>query len=119
MCLEDVGLNGIVDIPLEKNFGHFTGIKFRSTSYNHEGAKFYLLIVIYLKKTSSETETIISSSLSSPIFVDSRKCARDFHVKIKSYFRSISFYPMFNYFHLHFSHKTFRKKLEKEKKKWK
>jgi hypothetical protein len=81
MYLEDVELDGKTNISFENNVGHFSGVKFKSTSYNHEGARFYLLIVVYLKGTEPEPKKIIASALSSPIFVDSRRCARDFHVK--------------------------------------
>lgn len=80
MYLEDVELDGKTNISLENNVGHFSGVKFKSTSYNHEGARFYLLIVVYLKRAEPEPK-IIGSALSSPIFVDSRRCARDFHVR--------------------------------------
>lgn len=47
MFLEDVGLKGVTKIELKNNYGCFSGIKFNSTSYNNEGAKFSLVVVAY------------------------------------------------------------------------
>lgn len=63
---------------------YFTAMKFLSTSYNNEGkyyynqgVKFYLLLVIYINNNDNEVPKILTATLSPPIFVDSRKSARD------------------------------------------
>lgn len=63
---------------------YFTAIKFLSTSYNNEGmqifdvgVKFYLLLLLYINPNDGEQPKILTATLSPPIFVDSRKSARD------------------------------------------
>ena len=43
----DVGLKGNEEKPLVNSYAIFSGLKFKTTSYNHEGAPFYLVISIY------------------------------------------------------------------------
>lgn len=70
--------------------GHcfFSSLKFLTTSYNNEGVKFHLLLTIFIKNENGEHPKILSSVISQPIFVDSRKTARDniqiFEKKISS-----------------------------------
>jgi hypothetical protein len=43
----DVGLKGNEEKPLVNSYAIFSGLKFKTTSYNHEGAPFFLIIAIY------------------------------------------------------------------------
>lgn len=45
--LFDVGLKGNEEKVLVNSYAIFSGLKFKTTSYNHEGAPFYLVISIY------------------------------------------------------------------------
>jgi hypothetical protein len=45
--LFDVGLKGNEEKPLVNSYAIFSGLKFKTTSYNHEGAPFFLVISIY------------------------------------------------------------------------
>lgn len=45
--LFDVGLKGNEEKQLVNSYAIFSGLKFKTTSYNHEGAPFYLVISIY------------------------------------------------------------------------
>lgn len=45
--LLDVGLKGNEEKPLVNSYAIFSGLKFKTTSYNHEGAPFFIVIVIY------------------------------------------------------------------------
>jgi hypothetical protein len=42
-----VGLKGNEEKALVNSYAIFSGLKFKTTSYNHEGAPFYLVITIY------------------------------------------------------------------------
>lgn len=46
--LQDVGLKGNEEKILVNSYAIFSGLKFKTTSYNHEGAPFYLVITVYL-----------------------------------------------------------------------
>jgi hypothetical protein len=43
----DVGLKGNEEKVLVNSYAIFSGLKFKTTSYNHEGAPFFLVIAIY------------------------------------------------------------------------
>ena len=43
----DVGLKGNEEKKLVNSYAIFSGLKFKTTSYNHEGAPFFLVITIY------------------------------------------------------------------------
>ena len=45
--LADVGLKGNEEKQLINSYAIFSGLKFKTTSYNHEGSPFYLIITIY------------------------------------------------------------------------
>ena len=76
--LVDVGIRGNSKLEIEDGQAFFTAMKFSSTSYNHEGVKFYLLLVIFIQNNGpTDPPKIITSIVSPPIFVDSRKSARD------------------------------------------
>ncbi|CAK83809.1 unnamed protein product (macronuclear) [Paramecium tetraurelia] len=70
---EEVGLEGVTQQDLIDGKAFFSGVKFNSTTYNHQGHKFHL---IFLLKTQNN---IIIALESPPVFVDSRKSARDEH----------------------------------------
>ncbi|CAD8158864.1 unnamed protein product [Paramecium octaurelia] len=55
----------------------FENIKFSSTSYKLEGVHFHVIIEIYRRDDIFESELTIKSVISPPIFVDSRKAARN------------------------------------------
>ncbi|CAD8057953.1 unnamed protein product [Paramecium sonneborni] len=74
---EEIGLEGTTQYELVDGRAFFTGVKFNSTTYNHQGHKFQLLLVI------KEKENIILTLQSPPIFIDSRKSARDEHRQIQ------------------------------------
>lgn len=42
-----MGLKGNEEKVLVNSYAIFSGLKFKTTSYNHEGAPFYLVISIY------------------------------------------------------------------------
>lgn len=46
--LLDVGVKGTAKADFDGTKAVFSGLKFSSTSYNFEGSKFHLVIVIYL-----------------------------------------------------------------------
>jgi hypothetical protein len=48
-----------------------------STSYNNEGVKFHLVLCIYIMNEDDDSPKILNATISPPIFVDSRKSARD------------------------------------------
>jgi hypothetical protein len=78
--LVDVGLKGVSKVPIHTGHAFFSALKFTSTSYNNEGVKFHLLVVLYLLDDDHEKTSIpkiLNSIISPPIFVDSRKSARD------------------------------------------
>lgn len=81
--MEDIGIKGENQIKLNDGCGYFNGLKFSSTSYNNEGVKFHLLIVVFNNEEKNDVPTnVICSVISPPIFVDSRKSARNYQVKI-------------------------------------
>ncbi|CAK57968.1 unnamed protein product (macronuclear) [Paramecium tetraurelia] len=70
---EEVGLEGVTTQELVDGKAFFSGVKFNSTTYNHQGHKFHLIILL------KSANNIITALESPPIFVDSRKSARDEH----------------------------------------
>jgi hypothetical protein len=87
--LYDLGVQGTGRADMVNGKCVFTGLKFTSTSYHHEHAKFHLVITMYLTQSKFEFNQIIESRISPPIFVDSRKAAKDFarnkSLKVQSY----------------------------------
>ena len=55
----------------------FTDLKFDTTSYNNDGVKFHLVLIVSTKEGGQHRQKIVYSRISPPIFVDSRKSARD------------------------------------------
>lgn len=57
----------------------FEGLRFESTSYNHQGSKFHLILLITFKEeiVSVSAPKVLFSKISPPIFVDSRVAARN------------------------------------------
>lgn len=74
--LVDVGIRGTNKLELVNGQAFFTAIKFFSTSYNNEGVKFHLVLCIYIQN-EDDSPKILNATISPPIFVDSRKSARD------------------------------------------
>ncbi|CAD8194753.1 unnamed protein product [Paramecium octaurelia] len=70
---EEVGLEGVTTQELVDGKAFFSGVKFNSTTYNHQGHKFHLILLL------KSANNIITALESPPIFVDSRKSARDEH----------------------------------------
>lgn len=75
--LVDVGIRGTSKLELVNGQAFFTAIKFFSTSYNNEGVKFHLVLCIYIMNEDDDMPKILNATISPPIFVDSRKSARD------------------------------------------
>jgi hypothetical protein len=59
----------------------FSGVKFMTTSYKSEGAKFHLLVVVHLEGRRGAGE-VVCSMISEGVFVDSRKSAREYQVSV-------------------------------------
>ena len=55
----------------------FTDLKFDTTSYNNDGVKFHLVLIVYINDGQQRRNKILYSRISPSIFVDSRKSARD------------------------------------------
>ena len=64
-------------MELERNKCTFSAVKFESTSYNQEGSKFHLVITVYLLENKFEFPKILIAKISPPVFVDSRKSAKE------------------------------------------
>lgn len=76
--LTDVGVIGNPIVKLNNGEATFSGNKFVSTSYMNEGIKFHLLIFIRLNEDlNEENPKILNASISPPMFVDSRRKARE------------------------------------------
>ena len=74
----DVGIRGESKMEMVDGQVYFSAIKFSSTTYNNEGINFNLLIVLYISEGESERPKVLTSVVSPPIFVDSRRSARDY-----------------------------------------
>ena len=73
----------------------FSAIKFFSTSYNNEGVKFHLVLAIYILNDEDDTPKVLTATISPPIFVDSRKSARDAQILlVNSPRRVLAFRPV-------------------------
>ena len=79
--LVDIGVKGPAKTSIQNQIAVFRNLKFSSTSYNNEGLKFHLVIVVFEENEENESldssYKIIDSKLSPPIYVDSRKSARE------------------------------------------
>ena len=82
--LIDVGLRGVSDHLISQGRAFFNGIKFASTSYNNEGVKFYLIVIIYI--ADGDDKLVVCTNVSPSIYVDSRKNNKDIHFKKVSMF---------------------------------
>ena len=51
---QDVGLIGNTEMILEKGYCIFSGIKFKNTSFNHDGSQFFLAVSIIKPESSYE-----------------------------------------------------------------
>lgn len=72
-----MGIRGKSVLEMVNGQAIFNAIKFYSTSYNNDGVKFHLVLCIYIKNENDEIPKILNATISPPIFVDSRKSARD------------------------------------------
>ena len=99
---EEIGLAGQSDIDLHEGSCLFTSLKFKTTSFNHGGSSFHLLVIVYfdpepeqprlpvvnelqsVSEMKNEAENglsektvrkpvILASKISAPIFITSRK----------------------------------------------
>ena len=68
----------------------FQALKFFSTSFNHEGQEFQLVIVAYIQKENDQDPKILCSAISPSIFVDSRKSAMDLSLIMEAKINSIA-----------------------------
>jgi len=75
----EIPLKGCTSKPLDDGKVVFDSLKFDCTSYNHNGAKFHLMLLVFFKDPASNVGVpkIIFSKISPPIYVDSRIAARD------------------------------------------
>lgn len=78
MTLVDVGIRGESKMEMIDCHIYFSAIKFLSTTYNNEGINFNLLVVLYINEADSEKPKVLTAVISPPIFVDSRRSARDY-----------------------------------------
>lgn len=74
--LIDVGILGNNRLKLNEMDCLFSSLKFFTTSYNHKEAKFHLTVSV-LQKDPDKPPLYLKSVISPPIFVDSRKSARN------------------------------------------
>lgn len=81
MTLIDVGIRGESKMEMIDGQVYFSAIKFSSTTYNNEGINFNLLIVLYINEGEFEKPKVLTAVISPPIFVDSRRSARDYQEK--------------------------------------
>ncbi|KAL4453684.1 hypothetical protein ABPG74_009580 [Tetrahymena malaccensis] len=81
--LVDVGIRGTSKLELVNGQAFFQAIKFFSTSYNNEGVKFHLVLCIYIMNEDDDVPKILNATISPPIFVDSRKSARDSQIMLE------------------------------------
>lgn len=70
-------MKGISKIDIVDSQAYFSTLKFESTSYNNDGVKFHLLLVLYIQGEDGEQPKVLLATISPHIFVDSRKSARD------------------------------------------
>jgi hypothetical protein len=81
--LVDVGLRGNEESQIVNGYAIFSGLKFQSTSYNHEGLPFHIVVTIYQgsMKTNSrlplDAPLVLLSKISPPVYVTSRKLTKD------------------------------------------
>jgi len=75
--LFDIGFKGGSVQDLSEGQTVFSGLKFNSTSYNNDGVKFHLVVLVYIMEDQRSGPKILYSRISPPVFVDSRKSARD------------------------------------------
>jgi hypothetical protein len=70
-----------------------TRLKFTSTSYNNDGNKFNLVVSVSIQEENELYPRILDAKISPPIFVDSRKSARD--TNVAKDIKTCSFYELF------------------------
>lgn len=81
--LVDIGSLGEDKSFFKNSTAVINNLKFSSTSYNNEGLKFHIVLIIFYEKNGlsdfscTSNLKILDSKLSPPIYVDSRKSARE------------------------------------------
>eukprot|EP00826_Nyctotherus_ovalis_P058047 TRINITY_DN7958_c0_g1_i10.p1 TRINITY_DN7958_c0_g1~~TRINITY_DN7958_c0_g1_i10.p1 ORF type:complete len:264 (-),score=40.09 TRINITY_DN7958_c0_g1_i10:790-1581(-) len=72
----DIGLKGLSRKEIQGATTYFTGLKFITTSFHHDDNKFFLLVCV-IEHVKDPEVNILKSFISQPIYVDSRKMARE------------------------------------------
>ncbi|KAM3130109.1 hypothetical protein pb186bvf_017815 [Paramecium bursaria] len=77
--VKNTPLIGVIDVPLDKNINGFlfTNVKFNQTSYQQDGSYFHLIVEIYINDELFNTQQGLKTLISPPLFIDSRKSARN------------------------------------------
>lgn len=92
--LIDVGLTGNNKMKLNDIDCLFSSLKFNTTSYNHKEAKFHLTVSL-IQKDPETPPIYLKTFISPPIFVDSRKSARNSNdLKLKHLNAFIEVFPI-------------------------
>ncbi|KAL4485363.1 hypothetical protein ABPG72_008539 [Tetrahymena utriculariae] len=95
--LEHVGIRGANRSFFENSQCSFKNLKFSSTSYNYEGSKFHLVIVVYLNQGNQKSPIIIESRVSRPIHVEnSHGTRRQYTITKVSIYQIIFQYFIYN-----------------------
>ena len=71
--LFDVGLKGNEEKQLVNSYSIFSGLKFKTTSYNHEGAPFFLVISIYMGSINESQSALAATPTPSNLPQESNK----------------------------------------------
>ena len=56
----------------------------------NKGVKFHLVLTLYIMNEDEEVPKVLNSTISPPIFVDSRKSARDSHLLMVKFYIKIN-----------------------------
>ena len=105
--LIDIGIIGNNKLKLNDLDCLFSSLKFFTTSYNHKEAKFHLVVSL-LQKDPEKPPIYLKSLISPPIFVDSRKSARNSNdLKLRHLRAFVEIFPI----------ESLRRKYQKKEKK--
>ena len=63
---------------------YIEALRFASTSFNNDGVKFHLLSCIYIQGCDADLPVVLNTTISPPIFVDSRKTAKHQNVSLST-----------------------------------
>ena len=81
--LVDVGLKSNEEKLLVNSYAIFSGLKFKSTSYNHDGSPFQLVLSVYQGSLlKDEAPLVLISKISPILYINSRKLAKECNVKV-------------------------------------